>query len=107
MKQIKLSNQRGRFKIEANAIPMGEDLIVYIWGGTKPYVGAVAMAIPRPSLKNPDAISSTSSVLTRVGHKEDDIKKVSEKLSSELGKVVVLTGGIHWDDVTIVTVINK
>lgn len=101
MKQIKLSHQKGRFKIRANVILVGKDLIVSIWGGTSPHVGAVAMAIPRPSLSNPDVISATSSILTRVGHKEDDIvKKVSEKLSSELGKVVVVSAGIHWDDIT-------
>lgn len=101
MKQIKLSHQKGRFKIEANAILVGEDLIVSIWGGPGPHVGAVAMAVPRPSLRNPDVISATSSILTRVGHKEDDIvKKVSERLSSELGKVVVVSAGIHWDDIT-------
>lgn len=101
MKQIKLSHQKGRFKIEANAILVGEDLIVSIWGGSGPHVGAVAMAVPRPSLRNSDVISATSSVLTRVGHKEDDIvKKVSERLSSELGKVVVVSAGIHWDDIT-------
>ena len=101
MKQIKLSHQKGRFKIEANAILVGEDLIVSIWGGSGPHVGAVAMAVPRSSLRNSDVISATSSVLTRVGHKEDDIvKKVSERLSSELGKVVVVSAGIHWDDIT-------
>jgi hypothetical protein len=101
MKQIKLSHQKGRFKIEANAILVGEDLIVSIWGGPGPHVGAVAMAVPRPSLRNPDVISATSSILTRVGHKEDDIvKKVSERLSSALGKVVVVSAGIHWDDIT-------
>lgn len=101
MKQIKLSYQKDRFKIEANAVLVGEDLIVSIWGGSKPHVGAVAMAVPRPSLRNPDVTSSTSSVLTRVGHKEDDIVKIiSERLSSELGKAVVVAAGIHWDDVT-------
>ena len=101
MKQIKLSHQKGRFKIRANAILVGEDLIVTIWGGTRPHIGAVAMAVPRPSLRDPDVTSSTSSVLTRMGHKEDEIvKRVSERLSSELGMVVVVSAGIHWDDIT-------
>lgn len=101
MRQIKLSHQKGRFKIRANAILVGEDLIVTIWGGTRPHIGAVAMAVPRSSLRNPDVTSATSSVLTRVGHKEDDIVKgISERLSSELGKVVVVSAGIHFDDIT-------
>ena len=92
MKQIKLSHQKGRFKIRANAMLLGKDLIVSIWGGTRPHIGAVAMAVPRPSLRDPDVTSSTSSVLTRMGHKEDEIvKRVSERLSSELGMVVVVS----------------
>jgi hypothetical protein len=98
MKQIEVSSGKHRFHIVAKLLFVGEDLVVSIWGGNKPHVGAVAMAVPRPSLRNPDITSSTSSVLTRVGHKEDDIvKRVSERLSAELGRHVVVTAGIHWD----------
>lgn len=101
MKQIKLTHRKDRYKIEAKALLVGEDIIVSIWGGTRPHVGAVAMAVPRPSLRDPHITSSTSSVLTRVGHREDDIvKRVSETLSSELDRVAVVSAGIHWDDLT-------
>jgi hypothetical protein len=101
MKQINLSHRKGNYKIEAKVLLVGEDLLLSIWGGPKPHVGAVAMAIPRPSLRNPAVMSSTSSVLTRLGHKEDDIaKRVSERLSAALNKVVIVSAGIHWDDLS-------
>jgi len=100
VKEIKLSQRKGAYKIEAKVLMVGEDIVVLIWGGPKPHVGAVALAVPRPSLKNSTKISATSSVLTRLGHKEDEIvKRVSESISGALNKVVVVSAGIHWDDI--------
>lgn len=100
MKHIKISARKGAYKIEAKALLIGEDLVLSIWGGSKPHVGAVALAVPRPSLKNRAITSSTSSVLTRIGHKEDEIvKTVSERVSAALNKAVVVSAGIHWDDI--------
>ena len=79
---------------------MGEDLVISIWGGNRPHVGALALAIPRPSLKNPALTSSTASVLARLGHKENDIvKRVSERVSARLNKVVAVAAGMHWDHI--------
>lgn len=85
--------------MEASVRPLGPDLLVAVWGGTHPHVGAVALAIPRPSLRNKRKTSATSSVLTLSGHKEDvTVKVVSETLASALKKNVVVTAGIHWDN---------
>ena len=61
--------------IRAEALWIGPDLLVYIWGGEAPHIGAVAMAQPRPSLADPAKTSSTASVFTYVGHKEDALAK--------------------------------
>ena len=99
-KPIRVSHQRGPYRLEAEILPLGEDLVVSIWGGTAPHVGALALAIPRPSLKDPTTISSTASVLARMGHKEDDIvKKASERISASLNRVVAVAAGIHWDHI--------
>ena len=67
-------------------------------GGTHPHIGAVAMAVPRPSLQDPKKMSATSSNFTFVGHKEDLLaKKISEKIASQLKTNVVVTAGVHWD----------
>ena len=98
MNDFKLVCGRGSFKVYAQGRLVGDDLVVSIWGGNRPHVGTVAVALPRNSLKEPGKISSTSSIFTLLGHKEDVIAKTfSEKLSAALNRVVVVTIGIHQD----------
>lgn len=88
------------YSVTVEAIPIGEDMVVTFYGGTKPHIGAVAVAIPRSSLKDPSTVSATTSVFAFVGHKEDELAKTSaQKISSTLNKKVVLTMGIHVDDI--------
>lgn len=97
--KIKVRSQGPDHNIQAEAVWIGPDLLVYIWGGEAPHIGAVAMAQPRPSLADPKVTSSTASVFTYVGHKEDDLAKwAAEKISAALEAKVVVTAGIHWDD---------
>ena len=85
--------------IEAEAVRIGPDVLVYIWGGERPHIGSVAAAQPRPSLADADKLSATASVLTYVGHKEDTVaKEAAEALAAALNTNVVVTAGIHWDD---------
>jgi gallate decarboxylase subunit D len=85
--------------VEAGAVWIGPDLLIYISGGEAPHIGAVAMAQPRPSLADQNVTSSTASVFTYVGHKEDALAKwAAEKISAALEAKVVVTAGIHWDD---------
>ena len=101
MRRFDLSSEAGRYQLHATAMLIGDDLLVAIWGVTRPHIGAVAVALPRPSIADPQITSSTSSVFTLLGHKEDAIvKMVSERLSSQLEKNVVVTAGIHWDNLT-------
>ena len=89
----------GRYKITSFGFATQEGFIVLILGGEKPHVGAVAVAIPRPSLKNSSKISSTSSVFTITGHKDDYIARpAAEKLARRLGEVVVAVAGVHVDN---------
>ena len=98
LKKIKAQSKGRTRKVRAEAVWIGEDLLVYIWGGEKPHIGAAAMAQPRPSLADPSVISATASVFTYVGHKEDDLAKhAAETLSAALERKVVVTAGIHWD----------
>ncbi len=84
--------------VEAEAVWIGRDLLVWIWGGERPHIGAIAAAQPRPSLRDPTRTSATASVLTFLGHKEDGVVKMaSERLAAALGTHVVVTAGIHWD----------
>ncbi len=88
----------GDHDIEARVQRIGEDLLVAVWGGERPHIGAVSVAQPRPSLRDPEATSATASVICLLGHKEDDLAKaVSEVLAAALNTRVVVTAGIHWD----------
>lgn len=93
-----IETDTGAYDLTANVRLIGSDLLIAIWGGEKPHIGAVAVAQPRPSLKNPEFTSSSASVFCFVGHKEDDLAKAAaEILSATLNTAVVVAAGIHWD----------
>ncbi len=101
MKRFTVEVSKGRFKIQGLVQEVGQDILVSMWGGTLPHIGAVGMATPRPSLKDPKKTRATSSTFTYVGHKEDAVvKRVSERLAARFKTNVVVTAGIHWDDLT-------
>jgi len=97
--EFTLKTDTGAYDLTASVRRIGPDLLVAIWGGEKPHIGAVAVAQPRPSLKDPEVTSATASVICNVGHKEDDLAKAaSEILASVLKTQVVVAAGIHWDN---------
>lgn len=96
-----LTIEKGRIKINMKALKVGEDLCVIISGGDSPHIGCVTLSVPRPSLADKNAISATTSILNLVGHKDDEAAKyVSHTLSSRLNRNVVVTCGIHVDNIT-------
>jgi gallate decarboxylase subunit D len=98
MKGVTFSEKRGDFEVFARAEWMGADLLVTLWGGVA-HIGALGMAAPRPSLRDPKVVSATSSIFTFPGHKEDvPAKMLSETLSAGLNKKTVVVAGIHWDN---------
>lgn len=89
----------GDYQLNAGVRLIGEDVLVAVWGGEKPHIGAVAAAQPRPSLRDPQVTSATASVICFVGHKEDELAKAAaEVLAGMLNTRVVVTAGIHWDN---------
>ena len=98
MDEFSLVCGRGVYRVYARGGLIGDDVVISVWGGNRPHVGTVAIALPRQSLKEPAKVSATSSIFTLLGHKEDVIaKEFSERLSSALNRVVVITVGIHQD----------
>jgi gallate decarboxylase subunit D len=94
-----VKTQEGIFDLTASVMKVGQDAVVVIWGGERPHVGAVALAQSRKSLKDPDKISATASVLCLIGHKEDVVVKiVSERLAAVADRPVAVAAGIHWDN---------
>ena len=97
--EFTIKTDTGAYDLTASVRWIGPDLLIAIWGGEKPHIGAVAVAQPRPSLKDPEVTSATTSVICYVGHKEDElVKAASEILAATLNTRVVVTAGIHWDN---------
>ena len=96
--EFHIRTNKEAYNLEAFVREIGQDLLVVLWGGTRPHVGAIGMAQPRPSLKDPKIISATSSVFTFSGHKEDVVAKaMSEELARKLNRKVVVVAGMHWE----------
>jgi len=99
---IQLSAKEGRIDIHLKALTVGEDLCVIVSGGDKPHIGCVTVSVPRPSLAVLSDISATTSVINFIGHKDDEVARdISHKLSSTLNKNVVVTCGIHIDQIKV------
>ena len=85
-------------KIEFLLLEIGNDLIFIVSGGDLPHIGAISVGIPRPSLKNPDQLSSTISTYVFTGHKDDIIgNKIANEISKRTEKKVVVLAGIHFN----------
>jgi len=98
-REFTITTAEGQYDLSASVRLIGEDVLVAIWGGEKPHIGAVAVAQPRPSLKDPRITSSNASVFSFLGHKEDELAKAAaEILAATLKTNVVVTAGIHWDN---------
>ena len=98
-REFTIHTNEGSYDLSASVRLIGADVLVAIWGGEKPHIGAVAVAQPRPSLKDPDVTSASASVICLVGHKEDELAKAAaEILAAALNTRVVVTAGIHWDN---------
>jgi len=94
---ITIKEKDDRFEVSAAVHVLGRDILVVLAGGAL-HIGAVGIGQPRPSLKYEGKISSTGSVFTIPGHKEDVIaKSMSEELAKNLNRTAVVVAGIHWD----------
>ncbi len=98
--EFRVKTDKEAYNIEAFVKEVGQDLLVAMWGGERPHIGAVAVAQPRPSLKDNKLRSATASVFCYPGHKDDIVaKEAAEKISAALNANVIITAGIHWDDI--------
>lgn len=80
--------------LEISAAFVGADVLVCLQGGDQPHIGCVVQTEPRESLTGNGSVSATSSVLNYPGHKDEVIcRYVAEKVSGELNRRVVCTGG--------------
>ena len=89
------------YTVQAEVRLLGADVLVILSGGTKPHIGSIAVALPRPSLRDEEIVSATSSVYNFLGHKDHVIaQRVAEMLSSRLNRNVVAVAGFHIDKIS-------
>jgi len=78
---------------------VGEDVVVAVGGGERPHVGCVVLAVPTPG-RGATGFAASCSVLTIPPHKEEPIARaVAECVCRRLGRVTVVTAGVHEDDI--------
>ena len=95
-----ISLSAGRITVEATVVRAGEDLCIVLTGGDRPHIGTVTLSVPRPSLADATRTSATTSVLNLTGHKDGEAAQyLGQRLAATLGATVVVTGGIHVDDI--------
>ena len=95
-----ISLSAGRITVEATVVRAGDDLCIVLTGGDRPHIGTVTLSVARPSLADATRTSATTSVLNLTGHKDGEAAQyLSERLAATLGATVVVTGGIHVDDI--------
>ncbi|MGL4572279.1 MAG: hypothetical protein ACRCVJ_14605 [Clostridium sp.] len=107
---INITRKYKNYNITYSAVNMGKDWNISIFGGDTPHIGAVAIGIPRESLSDPSIISSSVSLITVTGHKEDVIvQPLAKLLSKKLNSTVVISCGIHIDNISLQDIleINK
>lgn len=84
----------GRYKVEASAQFLGNDISVCVVGGTQFHIGAVSMAVYEPVRDS--ATVSTISVHT---HRDDVIaSQFSKSISREMKCTVCVSAGLHIDE---------
>lgn len=95
MDEFRLSKGKGRTKIELFAYYLGNDLIVCIYNENA-HLGAVATG--EYDFKEGRA---SSSVITRLGHRDDEIaKKEAHFIAKYTKKPVCVISGVHLNDIT-------
>jgi hypothetical protein len=89
------------YALEAVCVECGEDLVVVVGGGSRHHIGAVGLTISLPSLKDAGKLTQSTYQVPVPGHKEEALaRQGSRLLSQRLGRNVVLSVGIHEDDLS-------
>ena len=94
MNEFALSRGEGRTRIELLAQYFGSDLIVCIYNENA-HLGAVAVGE-----YNHEEGRASSSVITRSGHRDDEIaKRQAHLIARHTQKAVCVIAGIHLDNI--------
>lgn len=94
-----VGDSKGGYTLQGTVITLDSDDVIVVLGGGRDHIGAIGLAIPRPSLEDPKGISATTSVLTMLGHKDDEpAKYVGEKIAAATKRNIAVIAGVHYDN---------
>ena len=96
VRRFEIELEGSAHKLEAACVECGADLVVVIGGGSRYHIGAAALTIGVPSLKDPRKMTHSSYQMPVPGHKEEALaREGSLILARALQRNVVLSVGIH------------
>lgn len=100
IKGFTLKSGTDKTQVEAHITQVGSDLTVTIAGGDLYHIGAVAIGEVGVLYEGVTKMSAHTSVICLRGHKEDQwAYQAAKYLATSLDKTVVVTMGIHIDNI--------
>jgi len=95
MDTYEITRGEGRTKVTLSAHYIGSDLTIYIYN-RQAHIGAVAVGEYDHKKRR-----ASTSVITRLGHKDDLVaQKAAHSISKSTKKPVCVIAGIHLDNIT-------
>jgi len=96
-----LSTGTGVYTVNASLQLLGADVLISVWGGTRPHIGALSVSTPHPECTAEEGRSSTVLQFSFPGHRDDVVAcRVSGRVAAALQRKVVVSAGIHVPDIT-------
>jgi hypothetical protein len=94
---LEVAARDGSRGLTARVVEVGDDVVVAVSGGDRPHVGCVVLAVPGLR-RDGTGVQASVSLLTIPPHKEEPIARaVAEAVCTGLGRVAVVTAGVHED----------
>lgn len=88
----------GRTQVQLHLFPSGKDWQAVLIGGDRPHIGAVVLAVPRPSLRG-TGLSCDCWVSPVTAHKDHLVAQpLAEQLCLACGSTVAVSAGLHVDN---------
>jgi len=95
-----LSAGTGQYAVSTSLQTIGADLLIAVWGGIRPHIGALAVATPHPDSVPEHQRSSIVLQFSFPGHRDEVIaRRVAERVASALQRTALVSAGFHVPDI--------
>jgi hypothetical protein len=96
-----LSCGTGVYTVSATLQLLDQDVLITVWGGTRPHIGALVVSAPHPDHAPEEGRCSTVLQFSFPGHRDNVVaRRVAERVASALQRTIVVSAGIHVPDIT-------